>query len=255
MECQLKEYYILYFDILGYKNKIKENEEKFLNEIQTCMREVDDYIKRDFECSFNKQLGMLPNEQIGGNISIPELDKMVFSDNFCFAIEKSNSGKVNEMTLKVLSYVAANFQMALIYKLNLSIRGAITVGNLYINYNENNAEQANYIFGSGLVNAVEKEAQAIYPRIIIDAALANDANLKCINDNDIYYLDYLSFASCSIPTYAKNAEDMINKHKEFIISNLEKHCDCCNVKRKFLWLKNYHNTFCNDKYAKYLIEE
>lgn len=157
----LKDYYIAYFDILGYKQYFIENPDKinvFLESINGCITE---FIARTKIANQN-----IDNLNMAGT---GKLEYKLFSDNvlICYSPEK-----IDDVSFIAFLKITAEIQDMFINRYQLFIRGGVTIGKL--SFNEN------YIFGAGLIRAVELEGKAKSPRIIVDN------NLLCLlSDNDI----------------------------------------------------------------------
>lgn len=141
---QLKEYYICYFDILGYRAVFEDaplEHGKFLSSIMVADGIFQSAIRR---ASTTKEL------QIGYKM---------YSDNFILYFEKDI---VDEMTaLLILVKIMREIQIRFLFEEELLLRGAITVGEFYVN--------DDFVFGEGLVRATDlEENDAKMPRIIID---------------------------------------------------------------------------------------
>ncbi len=84
------------------------------------------------------------------------------------------------------------------------LRGSLSTGSLSVN--------KDIVFGTGLVNAVELEGKAKYPRIILDKSIKltdemRDFNNVSRDEDGEYYLDYLQY-------YAKRIELAENAQME-----------------------------------------
>lgn len=166
-----------------------------------------------------------------------------FSDNILFvfpAVEEGNLGNIF-LTLSAL-------QRELLLE-GFVIRGAITVGDIHV------GDQI--IFGKGLVDAYTLESQkAIMPRII----LSDEAKKLCqeylksyarefddpyakslLKDVDgFWFLNYLN------DDYDKDATAAyLSAHKIFLENRLNLYGSNIRVFEKYVWLANYHNTFCD----------
>ena len=213
---------IAYIDVLGTKNKLKENSDNYLDIIQTiarCIKGVVDKVNSDKTVS-------------------KELKYKIFSDNIVFALEYDNSNFLEHTQLMIQLISMFQYKMT---EQNLFIRGSICTGDLNINNM--------FIVGKGLVKAYELESRnAVYPRVILDKELAEkifannidfatDKNFALRVDSDNYsFLNYLNFASSS--------ED-IKKHYDFFAKNAgESYGE--NERQKNDWVRLYHNSYCTE---------
>ena len=219
-----KNYFIAYFDILGYEEKIKQDiEEKNMNTydaIKMCIS----IAKRIIELN--------PNE----------IKMKVFSDNFFFCTENSY--------LKLLSFIGC-LQSAL-SSVDIFVRGSIIFDEDFI-----------YGKGIINAFKLESEI-SIFPRIIIDDSFFNsikkiekDDILSILENNQLYnisrkidfdnfqYLNYLDI----LKDYKEKGEKDINKfieilsnHADNIKLNLKNQSK--NIQQKYQWCRKYHNEFC-----------
>ena len=153
----IKEYYIAYFDILGYRQFFKELTENDQQEkTEALLSEIHDAIDNT-----KRRLSSIRNNKLLEVIENADLDFKVkiFSDNFLFCLERHNEAKLEKsralMFLEAISEIQRNF----ILVHNLFVRGGVTIGNISFNND--------YIFGQGLIDVVEMEEKTVYPRIAI----------------------------------------------------------------------------------------
>lgn len=148
----IKEYYIAYFDLLGYKEFFHSYPDKvgdFLQVIHDAISNIKDYIQ-GIKSSF-----------IGGEFGRLSIRTRVFSDNILLCLETSDTQIEYPRFLAFLTIIA-DIQRNFILKYGLFLRGSVTIGKLSFN--------DDFIFGQGLIDAVELEKVAIYPRIILGKA-------------------------------------------------------------------------------------
>ena len=150
---QIKEYYIAYFDILGYKDFFQHHADRaseFLALIHDAIEKTNEFIQ-------DKLNQWEPLTNI--NIKIK-----VFSDNVLMCMEVGD--KQNEV-LRAFGFIYAvvEVQKGFVLQDELFIRGGLTKGEL--SFNEN------YVFGQGLIDAVELEKASLYPRIVVADTIIN----------------------------------------------------------------------------------
>lgn len=149
----IKEYYIAYFDLLGYKKFFESHPdevENFLQVIHEAISLTNDYIQKVNSSPIAIQFGKL------------FIRTKVFSDNILLCLETTTTNVEYPRLLAFLAIVA-DIQRNFILKYGLFLRGGITIGKL--SFNED------FVFGQGLIDAVALEETAIYPRIIIGKAV------------------------------------------------------------------------------------
>lgn len=136
------------------------------------------------------------------------------------------------------------------------IRGALTIDNVHVG-----KQLEGPIFGPGLVKAYQmEEREAVYPRIIVDEEVIdrfrNDKSLwreghnqsqEAASVNDLLksdeaglnYVDYLGAVKWDMDSYAGYLE-FLEAHKRLIENSSSMDLGRV-VRRKYAWLKNYHN--------------
>ncbi|MYE88784.1 hypothetical protein F4X33_07310 [Candidatus Poribacteria bacterium] len=137
------------------------------------------------------------------------------------------------------------------------IRGALTIDYVHVGQ-----KLQGPIFGKGLVSASQMEkTEAIYPRIVIDDRVLDRfshdrslwkedhselqekefvADLLKTDEAGLSFIDYLYVTKSEVADDSSYLE-FLNHHKKLIERGLSTH-DSRNVRRKYIWLKNYHNS-------------
>lgn len=145
----IKEYYIAYFDLLGYKKFFETQSDKvspFLEDIYRAIQNVKDYVQ-EVDLSY-----------IVGYLAHISIKVKVFSDNILLCLETGTTQTEYPRFLTFLA-VVADIQRNFVLQYDLFLRGGITIGTLSFN--------DDFVFGQGLIDAVALEEKAVYPRIII----------------------------------------------------------------------------------------
>jgi hypothetical protein len=236
---EIKNYFIAYFDILGFENMVSQDNKKkdliLLTMINDCISNSKEVITL-----FNKT----------GNKT--DIKFKVFSDNFVFCTEKDYTS--------LLSMIAILQSTFLPY--NIFIRGTLSYGKIYFN--------EEFIYGKGLIEAYKIESEiAIYPRIIIDDTFISGASkiltskwkkkvsleltLKSLNknycvdfDNNLFidYLGVLKYLEDETgqPCNGYSFFEMLDIHARNICYNLQNSDK--RIIQKYQWCKNYHNYTC-----------
>lgn len=162
----LKEYYIIYFDILGYKQYFEENKDH-----QQLLHDIKGMI-----------VDIANDMNLYGILNGKDIKIRVFSDNVIICVED-----VVNFNVDALGIIVANLQIKIFLKYGLLLRGAYTKGKFYYD--------SNFVYGAGLIKAVEIESKAKYPRIICDLISRGDKGFAMdsifLKDNDEkIYLNY-----------------------------------------------------------------
>lgn len=189
---EIKEYYIAYFDILGYKDFFAETPDKaedFLNAIHNAISNTLRSIQ-----SFN-------SSPLANQLTESQIHYKIFSDNILIAIEKEDNVEKEKMRILILFALVSEIQRNFIIKYRLFLRGGFTKGTLSINND--------YIFGDGLIEAVEMENSAKYPRIVISKSI-----IDYLFSVQLYTTEEADRA-INIEMRSKNGEDISEEDYKF----------------------------------------
>ena len=141
--------YILYIDILGYKNLLTNHNERENEKLRSLLEQFTEiYLKLNFSFNF------------GQKYEKSKLLKRYFSDNFLFVYESEKEDCPNLlMMLGVATQIQYQFLCC-----GILTRGSITYGE--IEYSDE------IVFGCDLIKAVELENH-LEPSVLIDEELRN----------------------------------------------------------------------------------
>jgi len=229
-------YFIAFVDVLGYKKYVYSSNDNALHLAQTIRKNID----------FIHQRNKKTVEQLGKEY---KYKFKCFSDNFILCSEKHDNSLIEDMAWLQFNLVLDN----------VFVRGSFLCDELHIDND--------FIFGKGIVNAHKLESGvAIYPRIVVDSTyLLGNSNIpkdKIVitesfghfkTDFDgIVFIDYLNVVKLKYDighwslTGGFLAE--LERHKVNIMENIAQalKLNDPSVLRKYLWLKNYHNSFCRE---------
>lgn len=162
----IKEYYIAYFDILGYKEFFKQQPEKaadLLKMIHNAIQRTNSHIETVNQSVIFKSYGQI------------EISVKVFSDNILLCMEATEKPHEPMRLLAFLKSVS-DIQRGFVTEYGLFVRGGIVKGSLSLN--------SDYVFGQGLIDAVHLEETAIYPRIVIAEPLIQFLAKEHFNSDD-----------------------------------------------------------------------
>jgi len=222
-EFEPNDCFIAYFDILGYKNIVESGIYD-----KTLARIMENVITKFRQ--YNEQANSISDET-------QKLYMRIFSDNFIFyTINDWNS------LIDIIALMQGQFSFDGVF-----VRGAMCYGKLFAN-NE-------FVFGRGLIDVVALESQATFPRIIIDPSFVNSVYNKepnnnylsnyMLSDDFVYYVDYIKLYAKACLSHSK--ADFIwflSNHKFFITENIKAHVNCESILKKYIWIKDYHNRYC-----------
>jgi len=154
----IKEYYIAYFDILGYKEFFRQHADK----VPELLNSIHDAIQRT-----KAHISILKQSPLLGEFAQINIKERVFSDNILLCMETTE--EVLE-PVRLLAFIKAvsDIQRGFILHYGLFVRGGIVKGQLSFN--------DDYVFGQGVIDAVSMEEMAQYPRILIRGDIVNELN-------------------------------------------------------------------------------
>lgn len=204
--------FILYFDILGYKELLRHNENKDHTRTKELLKQFTKiYSTLNFSLGFGADFNKL------------KLFKRFFSDNFLFVYEADND---DAKSLAIIQSIASQVQTQFLL-VGMLTRGSITYGEIF--YNDE------IVYGCDLIKAVEFENHP-EPSIIVDKALENVLIAKGYEyseHNSMFFVQPNSQLDCDeiikgIKKYLLSlnktnpTEKTINKIK-WVIEQLNKH--------------------------------
>lgn len=241
--------FVCYADILGYTEASRESIDSgkgnyFLNKIRKSLKRAYGRI-RENRSLFN---------------TVPEFNLKVFTDNIVIGFPAPNYRfNAGEHELGSIYNIFSEYQVNLAMD-GFFVRGAITFGDFFMD--------SNTVFGDPLLEAIELEKKACFPRIILSQLSTEmlyqqigyygngehspQYNDFLIDSDGEVFLNYLDVAFSIFPD-ADIFFEVISEHRIEVIKNLQKHSNNLHVLEKYQWLARYHNFICNEFAAKYPI--
>lgn len=227
-----------FIDILGYSeiicNSSDEENEKNIEKLKEMYNQFE-----GFNNGYENRYRNYKVRTFSDNIFI----EVKLSEHNLFSLGVGNEGNIYH----ILSNLS-DFQNTMFHTYGFFIRGAIVYGEVY--------SDNNIIYGKGIIEAVENEKKAKFPRIIISEELKKiiDENRKSyggyeywgddtlikLEDNEEYFLNYLNDMDYQF------LEEVLENHKKLIEENLKKHKDNNRILEKYEWLKKYHNYYIKE---------
>lgn len=158
----IKECYVAYLDMLGYKAFFEEHPEKIDNMLNALNQAIEKMVSR-----LNTVNMMF---QYSGNDMLDEFKIRIFSDNVFVYFECKQRYESKFLLLTFIELIK-DFQIVLMTCHNIFVRGGITKGSF--------AANEMFVFGQGLIDAVTlEEKKAVFPRVIIHQSVIDDLNLN-----------------------------------------------------------------------------
>lgn len=160
---EFSEYYVAYFDVLGYKDAFKKSEDVSAKLVKSIEDSID----------LMKKIVPIVNESLDeSNNKKAEIEYKIFSDNVLIC-RKKRDYLLSEFDLVTFLRLVATIQRIFFEGYQLIVRGGVTKGPLYLTND--------FVGGKALVDAVELEESAVYPRIVVDNCILSDLNPKIQN--------------------------------------------------------------------------
>ena len=154
----IKEYYIAYFDILGYKEFFR----KYPNKVPELLNSIHEAIQRT-----KNQISDLRRSPLLGEFAQIDIKEKAFSDNILLCMETTDD-RLEPVRMLAFIKAVSDIQRGFVLEYGLFVRGGIVKGQLSFN--------DDYVFGQGVIDAVSMEGTAQYPRILISTDIVNDLN-------------------------------------------------------------------------------
>lgn len=181
----------------------------------------------------------------------PDVKYKIFSDNMLICEEINEESPLKAM--EDIFYVVNFIETMMVNSNGDFIRGAITVGDIFID--------KNFVLGEALLKVYEIETKnAIYPRIVLDKSviqyLSPDCPLFRQDIDGIYFYNFMESAGWP---YKDGDEEkkFINwkKFKAKIIDNCLNNKGNYSVHQKMMWLVNYVKKYCKAKNNDWFTDE
>lgn len=232
----LQQSYCAYLDILGFSNKIQDNDipffNKYLETLNTELKHIDD------------------NHDLSGNQGFKKFELKIFTDNFVFGypwFEESGESEIGSV-FDILGHMQFMFAIS-----NIFIRGALSISHLYMD--------TNIVIGPAIIETYQLEKnKSIYPRIIFSDKVIevikshlrfygdpkeSPQNFDVLIDFDgNYFLNYLYLVIEHFRHDKEKIVEYLLKHKNVIEKNLLEYKDDFKIFDKYSWVAQYHNYFC-----------
>ncbi|MCM1132013.1 MAG: hypothetical protein NC340_00920 [Ruminococcus flavefaciens] len=188
----IKEYYIAYFDILGYQAFFKETPKKvpeLLNTIHSAITNTVNYVQ-----SFN-------DSTLVSQFANMHIQYKIFSDNILLCIDVGKNVAEEKSHIITFMGLICEIQRRFITEYGLFLRGGFTKGKMSIN--------DNYIFGEGLIEAVKMEESTSYPRIAV-----SDKVISFLEKIQLYTQEE-AYRAIAIENKSKNGEQVSDEDYAF----------------------------------------
>jgi len=233
---------VAFFDILGFGSLIKNNE-KTLGEVATLLSILK--TKSNTE-------NVLPTRS--------DVDGIAFSDSFVRVVMQGDAPDLQILAMSEFCHLE-NMQRLIIREFGLLVRGAITIGEFFI--------EDNIVFGPALVRAVGLEKHCAkripdtngMPVILLDHnidILTKITNKKDVpqtlkeasqftrEGNPVSILNYCKIMSLGLGVGnfddgKKRTINFLTKQRNVILTAIERFTGNLNVLDKYKWLACYHN--------------
>ena len=164
---EFSEYYVAYFDVLGYKDAFKKSKDISAKLVEAIEQSID--LMKKIVSIINYTFGEFAEK-------VPEIEYKIFSDNVLICYKEMNEPLSGVSVVRFLRLVAT-IQRVFFEGNHLIVRGGVTKGPLCLTND--------LVGGKALIDAVELENTAVYPRIVVDDCILNELNTFKIQ-NDLF---------------------------------------------------------------------
>lgn len=257
-----RESIVAHVDILGFKSLLEEAQDDPVR-----FDEILNQYNRALKAPFNRLQ------------STPELDHIidptkishvrVYTDNLLFVNELDNNKEGEPdfgITLREIAH----------YQLNLALEGYFTRGVIFV---ERSYADEILVFSPALLYAEDYEKKAVNPRVILEEPAVtrvkhylqrNEGSkqnqfdeILLVDKDGQWFVNYLYVlyrfsedrmhiqmhqeGNSPVPhsSYYPEAITQLHQHRDHILKNLAQFKDKPEIYRKYQWLAEYHNFFCN----------
>ncbi len=163
-EISFSDYYVAYFDILGYRSYFSKQSERsldFVKSIEAAIAKTKLMIENNKKSTILSDFGQL------------KIEYRIFSDNILLCMKAINS-PFEKIRLLTFLQIVCDIQRGFIADYGLFMRGGICKGSFLITENS--------IHGQALIECVLMEENAEYPRILVSDSILNVIIQKRIDD-------------------------------------------------------------------------
>lgn len=245
---------VTFIDILGYRNLLKTRKAEDIVKVVQALREFT--------------AGDADGDEPPTRLDEFRMYTQSFSESVSDAVVRVRTVDTQSKDGPFV-YELIDLMHAIIECVNqgILVRGGMTIGPVHIGLDGKGP-----IFGNAMVRAYEiEENEAVYPRIMIDdgalAAYLSDQslwqygafdqdearmtmNFIGVAEDGSYFIDYLRAAGPGeFDDGVSGQFNFLQKHHKLIAENLD--TDDAKVRRKFVWLANYHNRFISELRQQY----
>jgi len=155
MQISFSDYYVAYFDVLGYREYFKKSPDEVLKFAQSIVNAIDTVLNR---------LQSISKSTLLFEIAQIKIEHKIFSDNVLLCM-KVNDSKIETVRLLTFLQIIQEIQFTFATKHKILIRGGVGKGPLYI-------DQEN-LSGAALIEVTDAEKNTVYPRIVLCESLKN----------------------------------------------------------------------------------
>lgn len=247
---QYETYIIAFLDILGFKNLINTSSFDKVLDIFKLILTDKDAITALWHAVEDDDSSPEGERYKRYNQSLMETKIHVMSDSIVVATPSWHP----ESLAVVVDICYAIQELLLNLETPILLRGAIAVGDFYLN--------DNLVFGKGLVDAYwAQEKYAVYPRIIISNDITVERRVSVDNGHDLpkdddgyYYINCIERYLGEEHTWEEiESSEQYDKLKNMIDINLNGYNDD-RVRQKYLWLERELERIKNRGYEPLLVK-
>ncbi len=222
-----------FVDFLGYSEYIRKSfaEGKAQQELERLRSAID--------IAYFDLKQMASRSEYGS----AKLHVRTFTDNLIIGLPVGEHGYARDQVCTVVFYIAC--LQAELARHGYFIRGAISVGDLYID--------EDVVFGPALMEAYAAESkEAVFPRVILcksaeetfsEPDWVRAISLLVDSDNRVF-VDFLDATVMIAYPDDRPFTEYSEGHREAIIQKLAEFREAPYIRAKYEWAATYHNAFC-----------
>lgn len=206
-----------FIDVLGGASLFRGKDRERAADFFACLEE--------FERRLNRWSPHFPKKRRTSSLV------KTFSDNIFVAFPLGSSSKINDEEVVKIFLIELIYQIEqLTLQSGFPLRGAVSVGPLMFT--------DKFLFGPALVDAVQLEKEAIFPRVLLSDTVLKyvlpespSANLVLRDSDGKSFLHYLSGPRVCY----------LELHRDYVQKGLVENAGRIHERQKYEWLAQYHN--------------
>lgn len=237
---KVSKHIIIFIDIMGFEKMVENDDENCLLYLKEFNDKFNSQI--DFATDLINPISTKNDLKVDAN----KIKKINFSDTIviCYPIENIDSKGIKLVVYSLIISMALHFPI--LYEKNMSLRGNISIGDMYIN--------DNIYYGKGLIDAYKFEKNGNNNKqllIYFDKSILpyiNEQEYKITLHNEIFFdiigvlIQHFSTSTINVKgTQVNPSIFFIETYRNYIIRNYNENIDNYYILSKYIFLVEYFN--------------